>query len=125
MINHLWYSLNNPNQIDSPALLVYPDRIQQNIQEMIRIAGSPDRLFPHVKTHKMSEVIKMQIKAGITHFKCATIAEAEMLAKTNAKNILMAYQLNEPKALRFIQLIKQYPQIHFASLVDNMDSAKM
>lgn len=92
---------------------------------MIRIACSPDRLVPHVKTHKMSEVIKMQMEAGITRFKCATIAESEMLAKNHVKNILIAYQLNESKALRFIQLIQQYPQIRFASLVDNMCSAQV
>jgi D-serine deaminase-like pyridoxal phosphate-dependent protein len=125
MSNQLWYTLNHPNQTDSPALLVYPDRIHHNIREMIRIAGSPDRLVPHVKTHKMSEVIKMHLEAGIRRFKCATIAEAEMLATSGAKNILLAYQLNESKALRFIQLIKRFPLIQFASLVDNMDSAQM
>lgn len=125
MSNQLWYTLNNPDQTDSPALLVYTERIHRNIQEMIRMAGTPDRLVPHIKTHKMSEVVKMHLEAGISRFKCATIAEAEMLATSGAKNILLAYQLNESKALRFVQLIKQYPQIRFASLVDNIDSAKM
>lgn len=125
MANQGWYALHNPDQTDSPALLVYPDRIRYNIGEMIRIAGSAGRLVPHVKTHKMSEVIKMQLEAGITRFKCATIAEAEMLATSNVKSILIAYQLNEPKAMRFIQLIEQFPQIHFASLIDNTDSAQL
>jgi D-serine deaminase-like pyridoxal phosphate-dependent protein len=92
---------------------------------MIRIAGSPGRLVPHVKTHKMPAIVKMQIEAGIHRFKCATIAEAEMLAGSSAKEVLVAYQLNEPKALRFLQLIKQYPKTHFTSLVDNMESAQM
>ncbi|MGH2644878.1 MAG: alanine racemase, partial [Chitinophagaceae bacterium] len=125
MTNQQWYLLNNPDQTDSPALLVYPGRIRQNIQEMIRLAGSTDRLAPHVKTHKMSEVIKMHLEAGISRFKCATIAEAEMLASTGVQKTLIAYQLNKSKALRFIQLIKQYPQVYFSSLVDNMNSAQM
>lgn len=120
-----WYILHHPEQIDSPALLVYPQRIRHNIAEMIHIAGNPKRLIPHVKTHKMSAIVKMQMEAGIQRFKCATIAEAEMLATCKVQQVLMAYQLNETKAIRFIQLIKQFPSTNFASLVDNIGSAQM
>ncbi|MGN6533200.1 MAG: D-TA family PLP-dependent enzyme [Ginsengibacter sp.] len=120
-----WYKLNDPDEIDSPALLIYKDRVAQNIQTMISIAADAKRLVPHIKTHKMAEIVKMQLNAGISQFKCATIAEAEMLSEAEAKNILLAYQLNFAKAKRFIALIKKYPHIHFASLIDNVDSAKM
>jgi D-serine deaminase-like pyridoxal phosphate-dependent protein len=120
-----WYLLNRPEETDSPALLVYPERIRQNIQEMIRMAGSPNRLAIHVKTNKMPKVVKMLLKAGIQRFKCATIAEAEMLAESGTKDIVLAYQLNKTKALRFMELIKQYPDCHFSSLVDNPQSAQM
>jgi D-serine deaminase-like pyridoxal phosphate-dependent protein len=124
-MNKRWYALNHPEQTDSPALLVYPDRVSHNIREMIRIAGSARRLVPHIKTHKMSAIVKMQLEAGISRFKCATIAEAEMLAKTGAAGILLAYQLNQPKAFRFMQLVQQYPEVNFASLVDNIESARL
>ena len=120
-----WYKLNDSDEIDSPALLIYNDHVAQNIETMISIAGNAKRLVPHIKTHKMAEIVKMQLKAGISRFKCATIAEAEMLSETGAKNILLAYQLNFTKANRFISLIKKYPHIHFASLIDNVESAKM
>lgn len=120
-----WYELNHPEEIDSPALLIYKDRVASNIQTMIRIAGDANRLVPHVKTHKMAEIVKMQLAAGIHQFKCATIAEAEMLADAGAKNILLAYQLTAPKAARFLTLIKKYPEINFSSLTDNIQSAKM
>ncbi len=120
-----WYELNDPDEIDSPALLIYKDRVASNIKTMINIAGDAKRLVPHVKTHKMAEIAKMQIAAGISQFKCATIAEAEMLAEAGAKNILLAYQLNLSKAKRFISLIKKYRDIQFASLIDNFDSANM
>ena len=54
---------------------------------MIDIAGGTARLWPHIKTHKMAEVVQMQIEAGIDRFKCATIAEAEMAAKAGAKTV--------------------------------------
>src|SRR6185312_3888860 len=120
-----WYKLNDSDEIDSPALLIYKDRIEQNIQTMIGIAGDAKRLVPHIKTHKMAEIVKMQLNAGISQFKCATIAEAEMLSEAGAKNILLAYQLNFTKAKRFIAVIKKYDDVRFASLIDNVDSAKI
>jgi D-serine deaminase-like pyridoxal phosphate-dependent protein len=119
-----WFELNDADEIDSPALLIYKNRVAFNIKTMINIAGDPGRLVPHVKTHKMAEIVKMQLDAGISQFKCATIAEAEMLSEAEAKNILLAYQLNFAKVKRFISLITKYPHIHFASLIDNIDSAK-
>ncbi|MHB1920615.1 MAG: D-TA family PLP-dependent enzyme [Chitinophagaceae bacterium] len=120
-----WFLVEETEKIDSPALLVYPDRIADNIQAMIRIAGHADRLIPHVKTHKMASIVKMQLEAGIRQFKCATIAEAEMLAEAGASFILLAYPLTLPKAKRFAALAEHFREIRFCALVDNLDSGKM
>src|SRR4051812_2920305 len=74
------YHLSNVAEIPSPALVFFPDIIRGNIRAVIKQAGSADRLRPHVKTHKTAEVVQMQLLAGVTKHKCATIAEAEMLA---------------------------------------------
>ena len=60
-----WYHVFNVDGIASPALLVYLDRVDDNIREMIGIAGSVERLRPHVKTHKLPEVIRRQLVLGI------------------------------------------------------------
>ena len=57
------FKVEHEDQLLTPGLLVYPKRIQQNIDSMIRIAGGVERLIPHVKTHKMSAVIKLQLQA--------------------------------------------------------------
>lgn len=119
-----WYKINNIEQIDSPALVVYPERIQENIDLAIQIAGGTDKLRPHVKTHKMREVCAMMLKSGITKYKCATIAETEMLALVNAPDVLLAYQPVGPKIERLIELIKAYPDTRFSCLVDNEENAK-
>jgi len=64
-------------EIPSPALVFYPERIEENIRRMIAVAGDAGRLRPHVKTHKTGEIVKLQLKHGIRRFKCSTIAEAE------------------------------------------------
>ena len=78
------------------------------------------RLRPHVKTHKNREATVLMLKAGISKFKCATIAEAEMLALCEAPDVLLAYQPVGPKLARFIQLILSYPKTRFSCLVDNI-----
>lgn len=120
-----WYEIKNTERVFSPGLVLYKDRIANNIKAMVEIAGNPERLVPHVKTHKMAEVIQMQLDAGITKFKCATIAEAELLAETGAKWILIAYQLVGPNVQRLLDLKAKYPDVHFASLVDSLESAQM
>jgi D-serine deaminase-like pyridoxal phosphate-dependent protein len=125
MESETWFRLNHPERIDTPALLVYKDRVEQNITQMIAIAGDPARLIPHVKTYKMQEVVALQIDRGIRRFKCATIAEGEMLAKAGAAAVLLAYQLNEPKVDRFLELVIKYPRITWSSLVDNITSARL
>ncbi|MBI1902241.1 MAG: D-TA family PLP-dependent enzyme [Planctomycetia bacterium] len=114
-----WYRVANEAEIDSPALLVYPDRVRENVRRMIEMAGGTARLRPHVKTHKMPQVIRMQLEAGIDKFKCATPAEAEMVARCGARDVFLAYQLLGPKIERFAALVKQFPQTKFLALADD------
>ncbi len=119
------YQLKDAATIASPALLIYRDLVISNIDEMIRMAGSPTRLMPHVKTHKMGSIVQLQVIKGITRFKCATIAEAAMVASSGAEDVVIAYQLNKPSITELAALIRQYPSVRFASLVDNMASARL
>lgn len=111
--------------LPSPALLVFPDRIAANIDRMIAMAGGPERLMPHVKTHKMAPVVRMQTAKGISRFKCATLTEARMLADAGVPDILLAYQLTSPMANAFVDLQREFPASRFASLVDNIGSARL
>jgi D-threonine aldolase len=87
-----WYQISNIDEVDSPALIIYKERVEENIRTLIASIDNVNRLRPHIKTHKSPHVTQMMLHAGITKFKCATIAEAEMLATAGAKYILLAYQ---------------------------------
>ena len=119
-----WYQLSNESEIDSPALLVYKDRVAANIQKMIDLAGGPDWLFVHVKTNKTPQIVEMMLGAGISKFKCATIAEAEMVCMAGGKFLIIAHQLVGPKIERLVQLRQKYPDVLMASLVDNAQTAQ-
>src|SRR6185369_9399818 len=99
-----WHIIEDVERLPTPALVVYPDRVDENLRRMIAIAGGVNRLRPHVKTHKMPAMVRRQLALGITRFKCATIAEAEMLASCGAPDIMLAYQPVGPNAMRLAQL---------------------
>lgn len=110
---------NGIESIPSPSILLYPDIIQGNIQKMLEMVdGNPSKLRPHVKTHKTPEIIGLQVEAGITQFKCATLSEARMTAKAGGKDILLAYQPVGPNIDRFLQLLEEHPGVKFSTVVD-------
>lgn len=119
-----WYEVENINEVDSPGLLIYPDRVKENIRIAKSFLDNPDRLRPHVKTNKSPEVTKLFIEAGIYKFKSATIAESEMLAMNGAKDILLAHQPVGPKAKRLRELIRKYPAVKFSVIADDADVIK-
>jgi|WetSurSiteA1Bulk_404760.scaffolds.fasta_scaffold00152_7 D-serine deaminase-like pyridoxal phosphate-dependent protein len=114
-----WYKVAGEAEISTPALLIFPERVEDNILRMISLAGGPDKLRPHVKTHKMSEVVKLKIKHGISRFKCSTLAEAEMTAQCGGKDIMLAMQPVGPHIDRFFRLQKTYPGSRFSTIVDD------
>ena len=82
------YELKNTDTIISPSLIYYEEIIRENIKKAIRTAGSPERLWPHVKSHKSKDMVRMQMEYGITKFKTATVAEAEMAAEAGAEKVI-------------------------------------
>jgi len=121
----MWYQPVNESSIATPSVLLFPDRIEQNIRRMIAIAGSAVRLRPHVKTHKIEEVLSLQLQQGISRFKCATLSEVEMAASAGAKDILLAYPLLGPALGMWFDLAEQYPECRLSVTVDSETALNM
>jgi D-serine deaminase-like pyridoxal phosphate-dependent protein len=119
-----WYAVSNADEVPSPALLVYPDRVEENIRRMIARAGGVGRLRPHMKTSKIPQVVRMHVDHGILRYKVATIAEAEMAAEAGAPDVLLAYQPVGPNIDRFVRLVTTFPQTAFSALVDDEGNAR-
>ena len=114
------YEILNKEEIVSPALIYYKSAIKHNIEKMISIAGSSSCLWTHVKTHKTKEIVAMQMDMGITKFKCATIAETEMVADLEAKEIILSYPLVGPNIKRFVELSKCYERSKIYAIGDDI-----
>ncbi|WP_235296264.1 D-TA family PLP-dependent enzyme [Portibacter marinus] len=113
------------SEIDTPALIADRDMVEYNIQQAIVYAQGVEHFRPHIKTHKSLQVAKMQMEAGINKFKCATIAEAEMLGIAGAPDVLIAYALQGPKIGRYLNLIEKYLNTNFSSVVDDFENVQI
>lgn len=114
-----WYAVENVADVPSPCILVYPDRVERNIDRMIARAGDVRRLRPHVKTHKTAEVTKMMLAKGITQVKAATLVEAEMCAAAGMPEILLSFPQVGPNVARLLKLSQAFPKTKIAALSDD------
>ncbi|HEX2877949.1 MAG TPA: alanine racemase, partial [Polyangiaceae bacterium] len=118
-----WFEIEQAASLDSPALLIYAERMDRNIDRALQIAGDARRLRPHVKTHKLGPVVARHVARGITQFKCATIAEAEMVASAGGADVLLALQPVGSKVERLLDLVQRFPTVRFSTLVDDASAA--
>ncbi len=120
-----WYSIANIADLPTPALVgSIPTALKENLRRMVALAGDVARLRPHVKTHKMPDVVRRKLAHGITKFKCATIAEAEMVAQCGAADVLLAYQPVGPNAARLARLAVAYPATRFCAVADDANAVR-
>lgn len=117
--NLAWMDVSNAADAPSPSLLIFQERVEENLRRMIARVGDPARLRPHIKTHKLPQVVARQVALGVTKCKAATIAEAEMAARAGATDILLAAQLLGPNPLRFVALMIEFPYVAFSTLADD------
>jgi D-serine deaminase-like pyridoxal phosphate-dependent protein len=113
------YAIADTSEIISPAMVIYRDLVENNLREIVRIAGNPARLRPHCKTHKMPAITKLQLAAGITKHKCATLAEAEMLAEAGVRDIVLAYNPVGPNIGRVVRFARKFANTRLAVTADH------
>jgi D-serine deaminase-like pyridoxal phosphate-dependent protein len=118
------YAIADTSSIYSPGLIFFKDHIRHNIAQLVEIAGSAERLRPHVKTHKTPEILRLEREAGIIKHKVATLAEAEMCASCGAADVFIAYPIVGPNCDRLARLIRAYPNTRFCVSVDHAASAE-
>ncbi len=104
----------------SPSLVLFREPLHRNLTRMIEIAGGAARLRPHCKTHKMAAVTRLELDRGILRHKCATFAEAEMLAEAGVRDIFLAYNLVGPNLRRAVAFRVQYPHVALSVTADDL-----
>jgi D-serine deaminase-like pyridoxal phosphate-dependent protein len=81
-------------EIDTPALLLDLDAVEENIAAMARyFAARRQKLRPHFKTPKTPEIARRQLAAGAIGITAAKVGEAEVLARAGLGPVLIANQI--------------------------------
>ena len=109
-----------PGGLDTPALVVYVDRVHENVETLARaLAAKGVRNRPHTKTHKSVRIARMQLDAGAAGLSVGTIGEAEVFASAGMRDLFIAYPIwaEGPKAARLRALHDA------ADLIVGVDSA--
>ena len=112
------------SDLETPAVLVNLDALEKNIKSyQARAVQYGKQIWPMIKTHKSSEIAKMQLAAGCTGFLTGTLDESERLCDMGVKNIMYAYPVaSEAGIARVIALAAK---CNFIIRIDNYTGAKM
>lgn len=95
--------------IETPCILIDMDIMKKNINDMAgKIKANGCSLRPHVKTHKMPEIAKMQLDGGAVGVTVAKVSEAEVMSEHGIKDIFIAYPIiGRNKINRVLELSKK------------------
>jgi D-serine deaminase-like pyridoxal phosphate-dependent protein len=93
--------------LDTPSVTIHLDRLEANIsrvQAMVDARGIANR--PHVKTHKIPAIGRMQIEAGAVGLTCQKLGEAEAFIRTGVTDdILLSFNIvGDKKTERLMEL---------------------
>jgi len=120
------YVLADAEPLVTPALLIYPEIVDANIKATIKLAGgNPDRWRPHIKTAKVSAVIRQLIAQGVHSLKCSTTLELLTGCEAGASDVLLAYAVMGANAARVRQIAALYPKTRISVLIESPEQAKV
>jgi D-serine deaminase-like pyridoxal phosphate-dependent protein len=116
------YRIDNAEALLTPALVIYPEIVDQNIAATLRLlGGDANRWRPHLKTAKLGFIMRRLVSQGIVNAKCSTTVELAAACASGMKDVLLAYPVVGPNARRVRQLADQYANVRLSVLVENVD----
>ena len=108
------------SELDTPAVTILLDRMEANISRVQRHLdrhGVGNR--PHIKTHKIPAIARLQVEAGAVGITCQKLGEVEAFVDAGAcDDILLTFNiLGDAKTERLMALIKRIKRL--AVVLDN------
>jgi D-serine deaminase-like pyridoxal phosphate-dependent protein len=94
-----WRAIGQPvEEIETPFLAVDLDKLERNIAKMRRIIIEEARIGwrPHTKAIKIPAIAHMLLAGGAHGVTCAKLSEAEVMAASGIRDILIANQVVTP-----------------------------
>lgn len=111
-------------QIDTPALIIDLDLMENNITSMARFFKGVDAdLRPHSKTHKIPMIAHKQIAAGAKGICCQKLGEAEVMAAAGIEDILITNQIVGPRKVWRLANLSRHSGVTVA--IESLENAEM
>ncbi len=118
------YEIDDPDRVITPALLIYPERVDANIEATVKmLGGDPNRWRPHIKTAKLGALVHRMIDYGIVNFKCATTLELLTACQAGAADVLLAYSVMGANARRTLDIAESFPDTRVSVLIETLAQA--
>lgn len=114
------YRFEGVDDIVTPALAIYPDLVEANLEAMLKLTGGdPNRWRPHVKTSKLGFVMRMMAERGVVNVKCSTTLELAASCEAGMRDVLVAYAMVGANARRVREIAAAHPAVRVSVLVEN------
>lgn len=99
----------NIHDLETPSVLIDLDLLEHNLDTMQAHAEQYGMaLRPHIKTHKVPEVARMQMLKGAVGITCQKISEAEVFAAAGFEDIFISYNiLGQQKLAKLARLAQR------------------
>ncbi len=118
------YTIDDLDSIVTPALVIYPDIVDANIDATLALAGGDaNRWRPHIKTAKLGYTMRHLVSRGVVNFKCSTTLELLTACRSAAKDALVAYAMVGANAKRVREIADEFPNVRVSILVENESQA--
>jgi len=116
------YRIEGVEQVLTPALAIYPQIVDSNIQVTLGLlGGEANRWRPHIKTAKLGYIMRRLVEHGIANFKCSTSLELLTVCENGASDVVVAYPMVGASARRIRAIADQFPGTEVSALVETRE----
>ena len=106
--------------LPTPSLIIDLDIVERNIGRAADLAkASGKKLRPHIKTHKIPRLARMQMEAGAEGICAAKLSEAQVMADGGLQDIFLANQIVGREKLD--QMAALARQVRLTVLTDSLE----
>jgi D-serine deaminase-like pyridoxal phosphate-dependent protein len=113
------YCVRNARELSTPALLIYAEKIEANIDAALRMMnGDANRWRPHLKTAKLGYTMRCLVAKGVRNAKCATTLELIAALNAGMQDVVLAFPVMGANAVRVKEIAAAHPDRRISVLVE-------
>lgn len=110
--------------VETPAVVIDLDQVERNIEEMSGAAGAHGvRLRPHIKSHKIPQLMRLQLDGGAIGATCATLREVETMIDAGCPSVTLAFPPQSAEKVDRLVALRDRAEIRVT--IDSVESATL